>query len=90
MLYVFEPAALHHVIVKEQHVFEEAAWFLKWVVSAHFIGLICLTDTVLEGSTTSASVLGYWQPWVCSIHDIEGTRSWRTIQATTIGSSARC
>lgn len=29
MLYVFDPDVLHHIIVKEQHVFEEAAWFIK-------------------------------------------------------------
>ena len=31
MLYVFDPTALHHVILKDQYVFEEAAWFLKSV-----------------------------------------------------------
>ncbi|KAI1794335.1 cytochrome P450 [Ganoderma leucocontextum] len=30
MLYVFEPTALHHIIVKEQHIYEEAAWFIKF------------------------------------------------------------
>ncbi|KAI0716800.1 cytochrome P450 [Earliella scabrosa] len=29
MLYVFDPTALHHVILKDQYVYEEAAWFLK-------------------------------------------------------------
>ena len=29
MLYVFEPTALHNIIVKEQHIYEEAAWFIK-------------------------------------------------------------
>lgn len=29
MLYVFEPTALHHIIVKDQHIYEEAAWFIK-------------------------------------------------------------
>ena len=31
MLYVFDPVALHHIIVKEQHVYEETAWFIKYV-----------------------------------------------------------
>ncbi|KAI0716897.1 cytochrome P450 [Earliella scabrosa] len=30
MLYVFDPAALHTIVVKEQHVFEEAEWFFKF------------------------------------------------------------
>ena len=29
MLYVFDPTALHHVAVKDQHIYEEAAWFIK-------------------------------------------------------------
>ncbi|RPD61500.1 cytochrome P450 [Lentinus tigrinus ALCF2SS1-6] len=29
MLYVFDPVALHNIIVKDQHVYEEAAWFIK-------------------------------------------------------------
>ena len=31
MLYVFDPVAMHNVIVKDQYVFEEAAWFIKYV-----------------------------------------------------------
>ncbi|KAI0761511.1 cytochrome P450 [Trametes elegans] len=29
MLYVFDPVALHSIIVKDQYVYEEAAWFIK-------------------------------------------------------------
>ncbi|KAI0754297.1 cytochrome P450 [Daedaleopsis nitida] len=29
MLYVFDPTALHSIIVKDQHIFEEAAFFIK-------------------------------------------------------------
>lgn len=28
MLYVFDPVAMHSIIVKDQYVFEEAAWFI--------------------------------------------------------------
>ena len=34
MLYVFEPTALHHIIVKDQHIYEEAEWFIKRVIVA--------------------------------------------------------
>ncbi|KAH9941852.1 cytochrome P450 [Epithele typhae] len=27
MLYVWDPAALHHIVVKDQYIYEEAAWF---------------------------------------------------------------
>ncbi|RPD74079.1 cytochrome P450 [Lentinus tigrinus ALCF2SS1-7] len=30
MLYVFDPTALHTIVVKEQYVFEEAKWFIKF------------------------------------------------------------
>ncbi|KAM5543445.1 hypothetical protein V8D89_002696 [Ganoderma adspersum] len=30
MLYVFEPNALHHIVVKDQHIYEEATWFIKF------------------------------------------------------------
>ncbi|EJF60519.1 cytochrome P450 [Dichomitus squalens LYAD-421 SS1] len=30
MLYVFDPTALHHIIVKDQQIYEEAAWFIKF------------------------------------------------------------
>ncbi|OCH86572.1 cytochrome P450 [Obba rivulosa] len=29
ILYVFDPAALNSIVVKDQHVYEEASWFLK-------------------------------------------------------------
>ncbi|KAF9440442.1 hypothetical protein P691DRAFT_627045, partial [Macrolepiota fuliginosa MF-IS2] len=29
MLYLYDPKALHHVLVKDQHVYEEGAGFLK-------------------------------------------------------------
>ncbi|KAH9885121.1 cytochrome P450 [Cubamyces lactineus] len=29
MLYVFDPVALHSIILKEQYIYEEAAWFIK-------------------------------------------------------------
>ncbi|KAI0760478.1 cytochrome P450 [Fomes fomentarius] len=29
MIYVFDPVALHNIIVKEQYIFEEAAWFVN-------------------------------------------------------------
>ncbi|KAI0669354.1 cytochrome P450 [Trametes maxima] len=29
MLYVFDPVAMHSIIVKDQYVYEEAAWFIK-------------------------------------------------------------
>ncbi|KAI0328038.1 cytochrome P450 [Cubamyces sp. BRFM 1775] len=29
MLYVFDPVALHSIILKEQHIYEEATWFIK-------------------------------------------------------------
>ncbi len=32
MLYVFDPVALHNIIVKDQYIFEEAAWFIKCVI----------------------------------------------------------
>ena len=28
-IYVYDPTALHHIIVKDQYIYEEAAWFLK-------------------------------------------------------------
>ena len=31
MLYVFDPTAMHHIIVKDQYVFEETRWFIKCV-----------------------------------------------------------
>ena len=31
MLYVFDPTAMHHIIVKDQHVFEETRWFIQFV-----------------------------------------------------------
>ena len=31
MLYVFDPTALHSVIVKDQYIYEEAAFFIKYV-----------------------------------------------------------
>ena len=31
MLYVFDPVALHNIIVKDQYIYEEAAWFIKYV-----------------------------------------------------------
>ena len=36
MLYVFDPVAMHNVIVKDQYVFEEAAWFIRWVYRDFF------------------------------------------------------
>ena len=29
MLYVWDPAALHSILVKDQYVYEEAAWYTK-------------------------------------------------------------
>ncbi|KAI0760468.1 cytochrome P450 [Fomes fomentarius] len=29
MLYVFDPLAMHNIIVKDQYIFEEATWFIK-------------------------------------------------------------
>ncbi len=31
MLYVFDPLAMHNIIVKDQYIFEEATWFIKYV-----------------------------------------------------------
>lgn len=31
MLFVFDPVALHNIIVKDQYVYEEAAWFIRYV-----------------------------------------------------------
>ena len=31
MLYVFDPTALHTMIVKDQYVYEETAWFIRYV-----------------------------------------------------------
>ena len=31
MLFVFDPTALHNVIVKDQYIYEEAAFFIKYV-----------------------------------------------------------
>ncbi|KAI0760700.1 cytochrome P450 [Fomes fomentarius] len=30
MLYIFDPVALHHVVVKDQHIFEEPHWLTKF------------------------------------------------------------
>ncbi|OCH91430.1 cytochrome P450 [Obba rivulosa] len=29
LLYVFDPTALHNIVLKEQHIYEEVSWFLK-------------------------------------------------------------
>ena len=29
MLYIFDPDAMHNVIVKDQYIYEEATWFIK-------------------------------------------------------------
>ncbi len=29
MLYVFDPVAMHNIIVKDQDVFEQAAWIIQ-------------------------------------------------------------
>ena len=29
MLYVFDPTAMHNIIVKDQYIYEEAAFFIK-------------------------------------------------------------
>ena len=34
MLYVFDPTAMHNIIVKDQYIYEEAAFFIKWVLRA--------------------------------------------------------
>ena len=31
ILYVFDPTAMHSIIVKEQYIYEEADWFIKYV-----------------------------------------------------------
>lgn len=33
MLYIFDPVAMHNIIVKDQYIFEEAAWFIMQVSS---------------------------------------------------------
>ncbi|KAI0657085.1 cytochrome P450 [Cubamyces menziesii] len=40
MLYVFDPIALHSIILKEQHIYEEAAWFIKSNQSVFGSGLL--------------------------------------------------
>ncbi len=34
-LYVSDPKALNNVVVKEQHIYEEPRWFLKYVPYGH-------------------------------------------------------
>ena len=31
ILYVFDPTAMHSIIVKDQYIYEEADWFIKCV-----------------------------------------------------------
>ena len=37
MLYVFDPVAMHNIVVKDQYIYEETAWFVKYVLQAHCI-----------------------------------------------------
>lgn len=32
MLYVFDPVAMHNIVVKDQYIYEETAWFVKYVL----------------------------------------------------------
>ena len=38
MLYVFDPLALHHIIVKEQHIYEESSAFIAYVFERRIRG----------------------------------------------------
>ncbi|KAF7800123.1 hypothetical protein EIP86_011368 [Pleurotus ostreatoroseus] len=39
-LYVFDPKALHHIIVKDQMIYEEPRWFISWNTMIHGPGLL--------------------------------------------------
>ena len=32
MLYTYDPTALHHILIKDQHDYEETTFFLKYVM----------------------------------------------------------
>ena len=38
MLYVFDPLALHHIVVKEQYTYEETSTFIEYVSDYHLPG----------------------------------------------------
>ena len=35
MLYVFDPVAMHNILVKDQYIYEEAAWFVRYAIYVH-------------------------------------------------------
>ncbi len=37
MLYVFDPTALHNIIVKDQYIYEEAAFFIQYVLRTFLV-----------------------------------------------------
>ncbi|KAI0698621.1 cytochrome P450 [Cytidiella melzeri] len=39
-LYVSDPKALNHIVVKEQHIYEEPRWFLSWLYMTFGPGLL--------------------------------------------------
>ena len=39
MLYVFDPVAMHNIVVKDQHIYEETAFFIKYVNPASAVSL---------------------------------------------------
>ena len=48
MLYVFDPTAMHTIVVKDQYIFEETRWFIKYVCHAPVILPLVLTSRTLR------------------------------------------
>ena len=48
MLYVFDPTAMHTIVVKDQYVFEETRWFNKYVWQANTPAGLYISNTQVQ------------------------------------------
>ncbi|THH32676.1 hypothetical protein EUX98_g1523 [Antrodiella citrinella] len=53
MLYVYDPKALHHIVVKDQYIYEETSIFIEWVFRSVVPLTVFLTDGCLLNSFNS-------------------------------------
>ncbi|KAJ3890870.1 cytochrome P450 [Lentinula edodes] len=64
ILYTFDPKAMHTILVKDSHVFEETAGFIEYTFSR---SQDSYHDRLLNvGSIAASSEKVYWEPWVSS------------------------
>ena len=88
MLYIFDPDAMHNIIVKDQYIYEEAAFFIKCVQ--------LYLRYALRDLTVPRSHLLHFGPGLLGTlgksYGIPNTRLPKLIsaQAITTGSNARC